>query len=263
MTISEIRLKRFLLLLLSSNSSSTDLQLALSLKTHDTTTPLLLNLGVSVAGVLASSKSSFILRVHTGQAHASGSLLVDEGTELSLAGDDGVSNTHLVAESREPHDEFEGIDIVGNQNELSLLLLDELGDVVQTVADEVGSTLLLNGLAFHFSLGLLSETSLLLGSSLGDILGEETEDISGYTSTQSSIPTGILLESVVELVHSGRNLQTLGEDLALSLEENVTRPFDVSGDIHLRLQNQQTMVQFVPKHHHQYGSSWEWQRRWD
>ena len=179
MTISEISLKGFLLLSLSSNSSSTDLQLALSLKTHDTTTPLLLNLGVSVAGVLAGSESSLILRVDTSQAHASGGLLVNEGTELSLARDNGVSNTHLVAEGGEPHNEFEGIDVVSNQNELGLLLLDKLGDVVKTVTDEVGSTLLLDGLTFDFSLSLLSETSLLLSSSLGDILGEETEDISG------------------------------------------------------------------------------------
>lgn len=104
---------------------------------------------------------------------------MNEGTELSLARDNGVSNTHLVAEGGEPHNEFEGIDVVSNQDELGLLLLDKLGDVVETVTDEVGSTLLLDGLTFDFSLSLLSETSLLLSSSLGDILGEETEDISG------------------------------------------------------------------------------------
>ena len=181
MTIFEISLKAFLLSLFSSNGSSTDLQLALSLKTHNTTTPLLLNLGVSVAGILATSESSFILRIDTGQADAGGSLLVNESTELSLTSNDGVSNTHLVAESREPHNEFEGIDVVSNQNDLSLLLLDELGDVVETEVDVVGRTLVLNGLAFNFSLSLLSQTSLLLSSSLGGILSEETEDISGYT----------------------------------------------------------------------------------
>ena len=115
-------LQGFLLSLFSSDGSSTDLQLALSLKTHNTTTPLLLNLGVSVAGILATSESSFILRIDTGQADAGGSLLVNESTELSLTSNDGVSNTHLVAESREPHNEFEGIDVVSNQNDLSLLL---------------------------------------------------------------------------------------------------------------------------------------------
>ena len=177
-----IILQGFLLLSLGSNGSSTDLQLALSLKTHNTATPLLLNLGVSVAGTLATSESSLILRIDTGQADAGGSLLVDESTELSLTSNDGVSDTHLVAESREPHNEFEGIDVVSNQDNLSLFLLDELGDVVETEVDVVGRTLVLNGLAFNFSLSLLSQTSLLLSSSLGGILSEETEDISGYTS---------------------------------------------------------------------------------
>ena len=170
-------LNRFLLLSFSSNSSSTDFELALSLKTHDTTTPLLLNLGVSVASVLATSESSLILRIDTGQADAGGSLLVDESTELSLTSNDGVSDTHLVAESGEPHNKFEGIDVVGNQNNLSLLL-DELGDVVETVLGDEDVLLGFDGLAFSFSLGLLNTLGLLFSSSLGSILGEETEDIS-------------------------------------------------------------------------------------
>lgn len=173
----EITLERFLLLLLSGNSSSTDFELALSLKTHDTTTPLLLNLGVSIAGLLAGSESSLILRIHRGQAHASGSLLVNESTELSLTSNDGVSNTHLVAESREPHNKLKRINIVSNENELSLLLLNELGHIIETVTDDNGS-LLLNGLTFSFSLSFLNKTSLLLSSSLGSILTKETEDIS-------------------------------------------------------------------------------------
>ena len=37
------------------------------------------------------------------------------------------------------------------------------------------------------------------------------------------------------MVDGGRNLQTLAEDLALSLEEDITRPLDVSGNIGLGL----------------------------
>ena len=134
---------------------------------------------MSVAGVLAGSESSLILRVDTSQAYASGGLLVNEGTELSLARDNGVSNTHLVAEGGEPYNEFEGIDVVSNQDELGLLLLDELGDVVETVLGDEDVLLGFDGLAFSFSLGLLDTLGLLFSSSLGSILGEETEDISG------------------------------------------------------------------------------------
>lgn len=40
---------------------------------------------------------------------------------------------------------------------------------------------------------------------------------------------------MIELIDGGRNLQTLAEDLALSLEENIAGPFDVTGDVSLGL----------------------------
>ena len=179
-SITETRLKRFLLLSFSSNSSSTDFKLTLSLKTHDTTTPLLFNLGVSVAGVLAGSESSFIFGLNSSQADARSGLLVDEGTELGLAGNDGVSNTHLVAESRKPHNKFERIDIVSNQDELGLLLFNELGNVIETVLSDEDVLLSFDRLAFSFSLGLFNTLSLLFSSSFRSILGEEAEDVSSY-----------------------------------------------------------------------------------
>ena len=64
-------------------------------------------------------------------------------TETGLALDDHVGYTHLAAESRKENDELNGVDIVGDDNERSLLGLDEGNAVVEAVLDEEG---LLGGL---------------------------------------------------------------------------------------------------------------------
>ena len=83
-------------------------------------------------------------------------LLVDDCAETSLALDDGVRDTHLLAERRQEDDELDGVDIVGDNNEVGLLRLDESNTVVETVLDEEGL------------LRVLSLSLLLLSSGLGD-----------------------------------------------------------------------------------------------
>ena len=43
-----------------------------------------------------------------------------------------VRDVHLFAELGKPDNEFDGFDVVGNDNQLSLFVFDEFGDVVQT-----------------------------------------------------------------------------------------------------------------------------------
>ena len=52
-------------------------------------------------------------------------LLVDDGTETSLALDDGVGDAHLAAERRKEDDELNGVDVLGDEDKRSLLVLDE------------------------------------------------------------------------------------------------------------------------------------------
>ena len=59
-------------------------------------------------------------------------LLVDDGAETSLALDNGVGDTHLLAESGKEDNELNGVNIVGDEDEGSLLVLDEADNVVQT-----------------------------------------------------------------------------------------------------------------------------------
>lgn len=101
---------------------------------------------------------------------------MDNGTQTGLALHNGVRDTHLLAERRKEYNELDRVDIVGDQDERSLLVLDQADDVVQTVLDGVGllaSVLLL--LALLDGGGLLDETLLLLGLGLGAVLVEELE----------------------------------------------------------------------------------------
>lgn len=61
---------------------------------------------------------------------------MDNCTETSLALDNDVGNTHLAAESGEENNELDGVNIVSDDDEGSLLSLDEGNGVVQTVLDE-------------------------------------------------------------------------------------------------------------------------------
>lgn len=140
---------------------------------------------------------------------------MDHGTETGLALDDGVGDTHLAAESGQEDDELNGVDIVGDQDEGSLLVLNQADDVVETVLDGVGllgDVLLL--LALLDGGSLLGETLLLLGLGLRAVLVEELESLGG----------GVAVQDVLELRDGRGDLQAQVEDLALALEQDVLGP---------------------------------------
>ena len=66
----------------------------------------------------------------------SSGLLVNDRAETGLALHDDVGNTHLAAESGQEDDKLNGVNIVGNDDERSLLGLDESNTVVEAVLDE-------------------------------------------------------------------------------------------------------------------------------
>jgi len=61
---------------------------------------------------------------------------VDYSAEAGLALDDDIGHTHLAAEGWEKDDELDGVDIMCDDDERSLLGLDEGNNVVKTVFDE-------------------------------------------------------------------------------------------------------------------------------
>lgn len=151
---------------------------------------------------------------------------MDHSSETGLALDDGVGDTHLAAECGEEDDELDGVDIVGDEDEGSLLVLNQADNVVETVLDDVGllaDILLL--LALLDGGGLLEETLLLLDLGLRAVLVEELEGLGG----------GVLVEDDLELGDRRRNLQAHLQNLLLALETDILGPLDEARQVALGL----------------------------
>ena len=73
-----------------------------------------------------------VFLVDFGEGEAGSGLLVDELTEVCLSSDEAEGDVLLSAESGEEADHFDGVNIVGNNDELGLVLFDEGGNVVKT-----------------------------------------------------------------------------------------------------------------------------------
>jgi len=220
------RLKRVL------DSVGTLGHLVLGLETHDSTTPGLASrlelLGVvGLDGGDQGGELSLVLRTDISESQSSGSLLVDNSSKTSLALDDDVWDAQLAAESGQPDNNLNGVNVVSNDNEGSLLSLNQSGDVVDTVLDDMGllGISLLGTLLLDLSSSGIGQTLLLLNASLGTVLVDQLEQLGG----------SVLVQDLGELVQSWGNLETLVQDLALTLEANVFRPLDIAREILDRL----------------------------
>merc|ERR1719454_1805053 len=107
----------------------------MGLASHDTTSPVttdlfksLIEVGLDSFGELAHG--SAILRIGSAESEASSSLAAHNTSEASLVLDNAVWDSHLSAESREEEDDLQRINIVGNDDQRSLLLLNKGGDII-------------------------------------------------------------------------------------------------------------------------------------
>lgn len=173
------------------------LHASVGLGTHDTTSPVAGSLLVVLLEVTVVDGGDellelvLVLGADLGQSEDGGSLLVDDGTETGLALDDGVRDTHLAAESGQEDDELNGVDVVGDEDEGSLLVLDEADNVVETVLGDVGllgDVLLL--LALSDGGSLLGEPLLLLGLGLWAVLVKDLEGLSGKVAVGDVLELG-------------------------------------------------------------------------
>ena len=163
----------------------------------DTTTPVLSGLLVLLEVVGLGSgddvgESLLVLGSDVVNGNNGRSLLAGDKTETCLALDNNVWDTHLPAESGQEDDELDRVDIVGNDDELSLLGLDKGDNVVKTVLGEDGLLRVLGGgldSLLLSGLGLGQETSHLLLSGFGLVLVEQAEELGG----------GVLVHSLGEL----------------------------------------------------------------
>lgn len=169
-----------------------------------------------------------VLASDVSEGNNGGSLLVNDGTKSGLVLDDAVRHAHLSAESRDEDNQLDGVNIISNNDQRSLLGLDQRNDVVKTVFDVDGllaDGFALLGITLGNSFGLGTKTSLLFLTGFGAVLVHQAEELGG----------GVLVEVVAELSNRWWDLQTLVKDDLLTLKTDVFGPFDKSGQVTSRL----------------------------
>lgn len=206
------------------HSFAPELQFGLGLQSHDSATPLsdVVNVVVEflIGQALEEVELGSILLVDSGQSNNGSSLLVNECTKTGLVLNDHVRNLHLTAKSRHPHDKLNGVNIAGNQDKLSLFLLNEGGDVLQTEFDLEGDLSRVSRSRSSFCSSLLD--SLLLGSSsLRTVVVEEFENSHSL----------VLSNGLGELVDGRRDLKTLVDYGTLPLDTDVLGPSDETAQV--------------------------------
>lgn len=188
---------------------------------HNTTSPLTRNGLVLVESSLAGFDQNFkILRVlllGVADGNAGSGLHTDELSQPGLSLDNGVSNSLLAAESWHPDGELDRIDIMSNQDQFGLVGLDEISDVVDSVFEDWESL----GVGGSLLSGHLFQPLSLLGLGLRGQLLAQTSDLRHLG----------LVNGVLELSDTWRNLQSLKKDSLLPLEPNVSWPFGETGQI--------------------------------
>jgi len=205
--------------------------LHLSLGTHDTTTPLSAGLVVLLKVTVLDSRDELgelglVLGTDLSDGEDSSGLLVDDSSETGLALDNSVRDTHLLAERGKEDNELNGLDVVRDEDERSLLVLNQANNVVETVLDSVG---LLGDILLLLTIlnggSLLEETLLLLGLGFRSVLVKELESLS----------SSVTVEDMLELSKSRGNLQAHLKDLLLALEADVLGPLDHAAHVALGL----------------------------
>lgn len=88
---------------------------------------------VDLDGTDQLGQLALVFTAHLRESNNSGGLLVDDRAQTSLVLDNAVWHAHLSAKRRKENNQLNGVDIVGNDDEGSLLSLDQGDDVVQTV----------------------------------------------------------------------------------------------------------------------------------
>jgi len=166
----------------------------LVLEAHDAPTPvatvlLELIIEVDLDGRNETGELRLIFGLDVNKSQCRGRFLVHNHTKPRLALDDRVGRTGLTAKGREIEDELDRIDIIGDNNQASFLVLDQSDDVVQAVLDNdgfLGSHLL----AGDLGLGGVNQTTFLLDLGLGPVLIGQFKELRGQ----------VLIEDLGELV---------------------------------------------------------------
>ena len=119
-------------LALSLDLLELDLALGSSLEPTDDLAEILVLVEVGSEGGGEVVEFVLVFLADLSEGDDGGVLLVDQFAEGSLSLHEAVGDFQFAAEVGEPDDQLDGVDVVGDDHQLGLLLLDELGDVVES-----------------------------------------------------------------------------------------------------------------------------------
>ena len=159
------------------------------------------------------------------EGYSGACLPVDQAPQPGLALDDAVGNPHLAAQGRQEDHELDGIHIVSDRHQLSLLVLHQGGDSVDLCSKDrwpLGGDVAFAG-GFLLSSG--QQPLLLLLLCLWSVLGGQFKQLSSCLSVQG----------LGELLNCRRHFQQLIENSPLPLQPDVAGPFDKAGEVPLGL----------------------------
>jgi len=176
---------------------------------------------VSFNGFNQLGQVLFVLVVDFMESNGGASFSSDQLSESGFAFDDAVWNVHFSAESWKVNNDFDWVDVVGDENELGLFSFDEVDDLVDSRSEHGFPSGW--GISFAFGSGFSSgdESGFFLGFGGWGVFGGQFENLGSV----------LLVQSLRELVDGRWNLQSLLEDLSLPLELDVHWPSNESGEI--------------------------------
>jgi hypothetical protein len=176
---------------------------SLRFSAHDSTAPVLPDflssfIVVSPDGLDDLTQVLLVLVVDFGKANGGALFSSDELSESGFAFDNAVWDVHLSAQSWEVDDDFDWVDVVGDEHELGLLSLDEVDDFVDAGGEHVSSGFW--GVWLTVGSGLCSgdEAGFLFVFGLWSVLSSQFKHLSGV----------LFVQALIELVDSWGNLQS-------------------------------------------------------
>jgi len=152
-------------------------------------------------------------------------LATDQTTETGLVLDDAIRDSHLAAQGRQENDQLDGVNVMGDDDELSFFLLNQGSDGVNSLTDNIGALGGCIGLSTGTSLGTGTQSHLLGLFAFRTVLVHQFEHLSGCLTVQS----------LTELVYRWGDLKTLNENGLVALETDVLGPSDEAAQISLGL----------------------------
>merc|ERR1719270_1288917 len=200
----------------------------LGFDTTDTTTPSSAHFDVVVEGSVGSITEGLqvlsILLADVGQRDSGGRFLVHQFPQARFALHNHVGDVLLAAQSGKETHQFDGVNIVCNNNQFGLLVFDQVDNVVETVFDGEWRRLIY-GLSFCLGLSLFPQAKLFLGAGLRLVLLEQASHGGEL----------IFRRGARELCQRWGNLDSGEQNALLPLVADIQRPTSETSHIPRRL----------------------------